>query len=57
MLKIVLHHLPELEAIGGVEVKGAKGLADSTNLGRFKSHVLVHQVLSNASQDVWRPVG
>ena len=53
MLQIVLHHLPKLEAIGRVEVEGAKGLADCTHLGRFKPHMLVNQVLSNTSQDVW----
>ena len=42
VLKVVLHHFPELKSIGRVEVKGAKGLADGTNLGRFKSHMLVH---------------
>ena len=53
VLQIVLHHLPKLEAIGRVEVEGAKGLADCTHLGRFKPHMLVNQVLSNTSQYVW----
>ena len=42
VLQIILHHLPKLETIRRVEVKGAKGLADGTHLGRFKSHMLVH---------------
>ena len=57
MLQIVLHYLPKLEAIGRVEVKGAKGLADCTHLGRFMPHMLIYQVLSNTFQDVWGPVG
>ena len=53
VLEVVLHNFPELKSIGRVEVKGAKGLTDCTHLGRVKPHMLVYQVLSNTSQDVW----